>query len=217
VGDWLQHLDLPQYQRLFLSAGHTMHSIHTLTEAQLVAMGVPTVGARRRMLNGVEILKRSLPQQPADQQQMQAKKRNKTHKTAPSPAAAAASSSDAAPPPPPPHAASLPQQRCIARITEKAAEQAAAAMLTAAPPAAPAPTVPFLAHSSMPDTVPLFPGSIMRRVRAASRCLLWPPPNSFRIQAESPVLWSAAAAATPDSSAASQGGDHAELSLTQVR
>jgi hypothetical protein len=131
------------------------------------------------------------------------------------PAAAAASSSDGALPPT--LAACLPQPRCIARITEKAAEQAAAAMLTAAPPAAPAPTVPFLAHSSMPHTVPLFPGSILRRVRAASRCLPSPPTNSFRHQAESPVLWSAAAAAAPDSSAASQGGDHAELSLTQVR
>ncbi len=167
VGDWLQHLDLQQYQRLFLSAGHTMRSIHTLTEGQLIAMGVPTVGARRRMLNGIEVLKRSLPQ-TVTQQPLQAKKRNKTQKATPTHAAPASS----APHPPPtslplhPPPTSLPLLRSIARITEKAAEQTAVAMLTALPPAAPPPTVPFLADCAMPDMVPLFPGSSMRRVRS---------------------------------------------------
>lgn len=167
VGEWLRHLDLQQYQRLFLSAGHTMRSVHTLTEAQLVALGVPTVGARRRMLNAIDVLKRSLPQ-PVEEPPLQAKKRNKTsaQKAAPTPATAtkpaAAAVPDAAPSST--HAEPLQQLRCIARITEKAAEQTAATMLLAAPPAAPAPLVPFLADSVIPQSVPLFPGSIMRRV-----------------------------------------------------
>lgn len=161
VGDWLQHLDLQQYRRLFLSAGHTMRSVHTLTEGELIAMGIPTVGARRRMLNSIDTLKRSLPP-TADQPPLQAKKRIKAPKAVPTSAAAATSDAVA----PPIHVASLPQLRTIARITEKAAEQTAAAMISAMPPAAPSPTVPFLADSSMPCTVPLFPGSVMRRVSA---------------------------------------------------
>lgn len=161
VGEWLQHLDLQQYQRLFLSAGHTMRSVHTLTEAQLVALGVPTVGARRRMLNAIDVLKRSLPQ-TVEEPPLQAKKRNKTSAQKATPTPAAAAGPDAAPSSN--HAEPLQQLRCIARITEKAAEQTAATMLLAAPPAAPAPLVPYLANSVIPQSVPLFPGSIMRRV-----------------------------------------------------
>jgi hypothetical protein len=163
VGEWLQHLDLQQYHRLFLSAGHTMRSIHTLTEAQLVALGVPTVGARRRMLIAVDVLKRSMPQ-PVEEPPLQAKKRNKTSAQKATPLPAAATKPAAAAVPSLNQLEQLQQLRSIVRITEKAAEQTAATMLLAAPPAAPAPLVPFLADSVIPHSVPLFPGSIMRRV-----------------------------------------------------
>jgi len=161
VGEWLQHLDLQQYQRLFLSAGHTMRSVPALTEAQLVALGVPTVGARRRMLNAIQVLKRALPQ-PEEQPQLHAKKRIKTSAQKAAPTATAATASGCAPAL---HADCLPQQRSITRVTEKAAEQAAAAMFAATAAVAPAPSVPYLANSSIADMVPLFPGSSMRRVR----------------------------------------------------
>jgi hypothetical protein len=169
VGEWLQHLDLQQYQRLFLAAGQTMHSIHSLTEAELVAIGVPTVGARRRMLNSIDVLKRHLPA-TAQEPPIQPKKRNKpsVQKPAPTTAASAAiaslAASNVASAAVLNHAESMPQLRSIARITEKAAVQSAAAMQVAMPPSAPSPSVPFLADSVIADTVPLFPGSIMRRV-----------------------------------------------------
>ena len=178
VGEWLQHLDLQQYQRLFLSAGQTMHSIHSLTEAQLVALGVPTVGARRRMLNSIDLLKRHLPA-AAEELPPQPKKRNKSSAPKPAPTTAASapsaapSGSNAAPSSALHHVESLPQLRSIARITEKAAVQSAAAMQAATLPSAPAPCVPFLADSSIADSVPLFPGSIMRRVHPAALFLLF--------------------------------------------
>jgi hypothetical protein len=178
VGEWLQHLDLQQYQRLFLSAGQTMHSIQSLTEAQLVALGVPTVGARRRMLNSIDLLKRHLPA-AAEELPPQPKKRNKSSAPKPAPTTAASapsavsSISNAAPSPALHHVESLPQLRSIARITEKAAVQSAAAMQAVTLPSAPAPCVPFLADSSIADSVPLFPGSIMRRVYPAALFLLF--------------------------------------------
>jgi hypothetical protein len=153
-----------------------MQCIHTLTEAQLIAMGVPTVGARRRMLSSIDVLKRSLPA-PADDPPLQPKKRNKTSAQNPAPSAAAASAAataakapNAAPPPPLIPAEPLPLPRAIARITQKAADQSAAAMLAATPLTAAAPVVPFLADSAIADAVPLFPGSIMRRVCFVTVC-----------------------------------------------
>jgi hypothetical protein len=164
VGEWLQHLDLQQYQRLFLSAGLTMRDVHALTETQLVALGVPTVGARRRMLNSVDALKRLLPQ-AKEEPLVQAKKRNKNSAQKPGRSTPAASLGLQ-------HADELPQAKTVTRITEKAAEQTAAAMLAALPPTAPAPRVTFLADSNIARVVPLFPGSVMRRVipRACSCC-----------------------------------------------
>jgi hypothetical protein len=167
VGEWLEHLDLQQYQRLFLSAGHTMRSVSALTEAQLVAMGVPTVGARRRMLNAIDVLKSSLPQ-TAEHPQLPAKKRIKTCVVKAAPIAPDATAAAAFCGAPAHHADSLLQQRSITRVTEKAAEQAAAAILAATPAVAPAPSVPYLANSNMAASVPLFPGSSMRRVRSSA-------------------------------------------------
>jgi hypothetical protein len=121
------------------------------------------------MLNSIEVLKRHLPV-TAEELPLQPKKRNKNAAQKPAQttvapkSAAASSSTHAAQAPVVNHAESLLHLRSIARITEKAAGQYAAALQVAMPPSAPAPSVPFLADSGIAEAVPLFPGSVMRRV-----------------------------------------------------